>query len=190
MSRLFVILASCLVLLGGCAEMHLHNPFSSDPLTGGENVGTSRLLTLSVPAGMQLFPSHGSTAADGGGLEIYRGWVDMNVVAQYMHSGMQGQGWNVRLARRKDSRAVYVYERTTSMAVLTVERTALGTLLCIWTGERLADGAALPQEALSPALGAGTGDIPAGHDENSGTSYQPGTFETWGAPSAVQERSL
>ncbi len=185
MSRLLVILALCLVPLGGCAEMHLRNPFSSDPLTGGENVGTSHLLTLSVPAGMQLFPTHGSTAADGGGMEIYRGWVDMNSVAQYMYSGMQGQGWNIRLARRKDSRAVYVYERASTLAVLTVERTTLGTLLCIWTGERLPDGAVPLQEAVPPATGEGSDP-----ENSSGTTHQPGTVETWGDPGAVQERSL
>ncbi len=188
MRRLLVILAFCLtaIPLAGCAEMNLKNPFTSDPLTGGIDAGTSRLLGLSVPPGMQLYPSHGLNAPDGG-MEVFRGRADMASVAQYMHSGLQGQGWNLRLARRKDGRAVYLYERGSSVAALTLEKSAFGSLLYIWTGERLPDGAALPQDALPPA---GSGSDGYGASGGMDTTPQPGAVETWGDTGTVQERNL
>ncbi|MBO4301261.1 MAG: hypothetical protein J5861_06625 [Desulfovibrio sp.] len=188
MSRKLVILVffTVTVALTACSEINMRNPFTSDPLTGGVNTGTSRLLDLSIPPGMQMYPTHGSSGTDGG-MEIFRGRVDMATVAQYMHLGLQGQGWNLRLARRKDSRAVYVYERATSLATLTVERTALGTLLCIWTGERLPDGSALPQDLPSQP------DASPSVDEAWGGAAPPspaGSVETWGDGGSVQERTL
>ncbi|MBQ9407439.1 MAG: hypothetical protein IJU37_11975 [Desulfovibrio sp.] len=186
MSRPLVILASCLVaaVLAGCADVNLRNPFTSDPLTGGQNVGTSRLLSLTIPAGMQLYPTHGSSTTDGG-MEVYRGRVEMTSVALYMHSGLAGQGWNLRLTRRQGSRAVSVYERANSVVVLTLERTTLGTLLCIWTGERMPDGAGLPQNVWT----AQTGSV-GSETYQDFTAPQPQSTESWGGGSDLQEHNL
>lgn len=184
-----VILTTCLAVfcLTGCTALSFRSPFANDPLTGGVNSGTSQLLTLSVPPGMQLFPSHGGAAPEGGGLEIYRGRVPPQQVAQYMYTGLSGQGWNLRLARRKGHRALYVYQRQSSLAVLTLEHTALGSLLCIWTGESLPDGATLPNTDQPLPLP----DSPAPFSEDVGVTQQAPTVEPWGnTPDGLEERRL
>jgi len=146
MQRPLVILAVSLLaaLMAGCTSMEISNPFSNDPLTGGVDTGKSQLLGVSTPAGMQKFPTHGyQTSGAGGaqGLEIFRGDADMGFVAQIMFTGLQGQGWHLRMAQRKGTRAVYVYERGSTVATLTVEREAVGTVLAIWVADRMPDGA-------------------------------------------------
>ena len=203
MPRPLVILTLCcaLGLVSGCAD-GLRNPFSNDPLTGGADVSTSRLLGVPTPAGMQRFPSHGyETAGTAGseGLEVLRGDADPGFAAQIMYTGLQGQGWQLRLALRKSGRAVYVYERGQSLAVLTLHRETLGTVLEIWTGARLPDGAALPAPA-APEAGASN---PAAEDAGSyppgaggmDTTPKPGaTVRTWGGGNSgsggLEERNL
>ena len=89
MLRPLVILAVTLLaaLMAGCSTMEISNPFTNDPLTGGVDTGTSQLLGVPTPAGMQRFPTHGyQTAGAGGaqGLEIFRGDADMGFVAIYV----------------------------------------------------------------------------------------------------------
>ena len=214
MQRPLVILAVSLLaaLMAGCSSMEISNPFSNDPLTGGVDTGKSQLLGVSTPAGMQRFPTHGyQTSGAGGaqGLEIFRGDVDMGFVAQIMFTGLQGQGWHLRMAQRKGVRAVYVYERGSTVASLTVEREAVGTVLAIWVADRMPDGATLPMQENTGASGyggsgsgGGSGSAPSGYTESSGGSGgmnsapKPGFTESWGNNSnsgnkgGLQERNL
>ncbi|SDG04307.1 hypothetical protein [Desulfovibrio legallii] len=204
MPRPLVILAFCcaLGLLQGCAE-GLHNPFSNDPLTGGTDVTVSRLLGVPTPAGMQRFASHGyETAGTAGseGLEVLRGDADPGFAAQIMYTGLQGQGWQLRLALRKGGRAVYVYERGQSQAVLTLHRETLGTVLEIWTGARLPDGAALPAQSAFTPSGTDAAGEAGSYNAAPGaggmdTTPQPGaTVRTWGGNNGgsggLEERNL
>lgn len=206
MRRPLVILAVTLLaaLMAGCSTMEISNPFTNDPLTGGVDTGTSQLLGVPTPAGMQRFPTHGyQTAGAGGaqGLEIFRGDADMGFVAQIMFTGLQGQGWHLRMAQRKGIRSVYVYERGSTMATLTIERETMGTVLAIWVADRMPDGATLPMQESTGASGYGGGNSgsgsSSGYSESSGggggmnSSPKPGFTESWGGnKGGLQERNL
>ena len=212
MQRPLVILAVTLLaaLMAGCSTMEISNPFTNDPLTGGVDTGKSQLLAVSTPAGMQRFPTHGYQVPGTGGtqgLEIFRGDVDMAFAAQAMYNGLQSQGWHLRQAQRKGIRGVYVYERGSSIATLTVEREAVGTVLAIWVADRMPDGAAFPMQENTGASGYGGGSGSSGSSANGGTSGysestgggggmnsapKPGFSESWGGSNkgGIQERNL
>ena len=212
MLRPLVILAVTLLaaLMAGCSTMEISNPFTNDPLTGGVDTGNSQLLAVSTPAGMQRFPTHGYQVPGTGGtqgLEIFRGDVDMAFAAQAMYNGLQSQGWHLRQAQRKGIRGVYVYERGSSIATLTVEREAVGTVLAIWVADRMPDGAAFPMQENSGASGYGGGSGSSGSSASGGTSGysestgggggmnsapKPGFSESWGGSNkgGIQERNL
>ena len=215
MLRPLVILAVTLLaaLMAGCSTMEISNPFTNDPLTGGVDTGKSQLLAVSTPAGMQRFPTHGYQVPGTGGtqgLEIFRGDVDIAFAAQAMYNGLQSQGWHLRQAQRKGIRGVYVYERGSSIATLTVEREAVGTVLAIWVADRMPDGAAFPMQENSGASGYGgssgssggsSGSIgggTSGYSESTGggggmnSAPKPGFSESWGGSNkgGIQERNL
>ena len=209
MQRPLVILAVTLLaaLMAGCSTMEISNPFTNDPLTGGVDTGKSQLLAVSTPAGMQRFPTHGyQTPGTGGtqGLEIFRGDVDMGFAAQVMYNGLQSQGWHLRQAQRKGVRGVYVYERGTSIATLTLEREAIGTVLAIWVADRMPDGATLPMQENTGAsgYGGGSGSSSGGtgsYNESTGggggmnSAPKPGFSESCGSggnKGGIQERNL
>ena len=212
MQRPLVILAVTLLaaLMAGCSTMEISNPFTNDPLTGGVDTGKSQLLAVSTPAGMQRFPTHGYQVPGTGGtqgLEIFRGDVDMAFAAQTMYTGLQGQGWHLRQAQRKGVRGVYVYERGSSVATLTVEREAIGTVLAIWVADRMPDGATLPMQENTGASGYGGGSGSSSSSSGGTGSYsestgggggmnsapKPGFSESWGGggnKGGIQERNL
>ena len=215
MQRPLVILAVTLLaaLMAGCSTMEISNPFTNDPLTGGVDTGKSQLLAVSTPAGMQRFPTPGYQVPGTGGaqgLEIFRGDADMGFVAQIMFTGLQGQGWHLRMAQRKGIRSVYVYERGSAVATLTLERETVGTLLAIWVADRMPDGATLPMQENTGASGyggsggSGSSGGSSGYTESNGSSSggmnstpKPGFTESWGGNSGnsgsrggLQERNL
>ena len=209
MQRPLVILAVTLLaaLMAGCSTMEISNPFTNDPLTGGVDTGKSQLLAVSTPAGMQRFPTHGYQVPGTGGtqgLEIFRGDEDMAFAAQVMYNGLQSQGWHLRQAQRKGVRGVYVYERGSSIATLTVEREAIGTVLAIWVADRMPDGATLPMQENTGAsgYGGGSGSSSGGtgsYSESTGggggmnSAPKPGFSESWGGggnKGGIQERNL
>ena len=130
----------------------------------------------------------------------------MAFAAQAMYNGLQSQGWHLRQAQRKGIRGVYVYERGSSIATLTVEREAVGTVLAIWVADRMPDGAAFPMQENTGASGygggsgsgsgSGSGATP-GYSESTGggggmnSAPKPGFSESWGNnKGGVQERNL
>lgn len=209
MRRPLVILTllSLLATLPGCASIGLENPFSNDPLTGGTDTATSLLLGVPTPAGMQRYGSHGfQDFGPGGGrqgLEVLRGQVDTGFAAQIMYSGLQGQGWQLRMALRKGARAVYVYDRGATMAVLTFESQTMLTVLSIWVADRLPDGAPLPMQDAANTGNSGTGGDSGGlggSSDSGGMNTSPqGGHSSQGSGSygggnssggSLQERSL
>ena len=130
----------------------------------------------------------------------------MAFAAQAMYKGLQSQGWHLRQAQRKGIRGVYVYERGSSIATLTVEREAVGTVLAIWVADRMPDGAAFPMQENTGASGygggsgssSGSGGTP-GYSESTGggggmnSAPKPGFSESWGGggnKGGIQERNL
>ena len=188
-------------LLSGCASMGIENPFSSDPLTGGVDTATSSLLNVPLPAGFQRYASHGysATSPTGArqGLEVLRGNVNAGACAMELFSALRSHGWQLRLALHRDDHMLQVYEKGGEMAVLSFRSQAVLTILEIWVGERLPDGATLEMPVQSQEEdGSGmelTGEEYGPLDDSgnpapsSGASAPaPGTVEPWG----VQERAL
>lgn len=168
-----VALAFFLAGCNGLGTGQFANPFTANPFTGGEKARTSRLLGLSLPAGLELYPSHGfeGGAQDGSsqGLEVLRGYVDPSQAAEYMFTGLKGAGWQLRQSLSRDSHSLQVYEKDNRMAAIVLRPQAAFTIMEIWTGPRLPDGAALqfrhdyspdkslPGEEYGPAGGASQG---------------------------------
>lgn len=219
MRRLFVIplFGSVFVLLAalsGCAGLGVQSPFGNDPLTGGTDTSTSALLNVPVPAGFQRYSSHGFSRlnASGGreGLETLRGNVDEGAAEQAMFSALRGTGWQLRLALRKGNRSIQAYSRDKELAVLVYRRQGMLTILEIWVGQRLPDGATLDLpgedgglngsaelagEEYGPLDPASAGpDAAAGSPAaRSGGSVAPvpGAVETWGGSTPeLEERAL
>lgn len=206
MRRTLVTLALGLLFASatGCASLGVGSPFANDPLTGGAAAGASQLLDVPLPMGMERYASHGylTYGADGGreGLETLRGNVDASQAAQSLFTALQGQGWQLRLSLRKGDRAVYVYEKGTALAVLAFRRQTVMTILEIWSGNRLPDGASLslpgsesptselPGEEYAPLGDAGAAEPAASPPP------APGTTEQWGnnatGNGGLRERSL
>lgn len=146
MQRCFVTIVLALVLLAGqgCAQLGLDSPYSRDPLTGGEDTSTSQLLQVKLPAGMQRYSSHGRQeqgSAGTQGLEVLRGSGNMNQAIQFMYTVMSAKGWKLRLNSQVQDRAINVYWSTPRFAVLAFRKQGTMTILEIWVGTRLADGA-------------------------------------------------
>lgn len=196
-------------LLQGCASLGVGAPFANDPLTGGVDTGTSALLNVPLPAGLQRYASHGYSAmnADGGreGLEVLRGRVNAGAVAMELFTALKSHGWQLRLSLRKEDRLLEVYEKDGEMAVLTFRSQAMLTILDIWLGRRLADGATLQMPVDDAGLSGGgaelvgeeygplngSGESGAGGGASSTTTAPaPGTVEEWGAQGGVRERTL
>ena len=130
----------------------------------------------------------------------------MGFAAQTMYNGLQSQGWHLRQAQRKGVRGVYVYERGSSIATLTVEREAIGTVLAIWVADRMPDGAPFPMQENTGASGYGGGSSSgssasggtSGYSESTGggggmnSAPKPGFSESWGGSNkgGIQERNL
>ena len=188
-------------LLSGCASMGLENPFANDPLTGGVDTATSTLLNVPLPAGLQRYSSHGYSATNASGaregLEVLRGRVNAGATAMELFSALKSHGWQLRLALHKEDHMLQVYEKGAEMAVLTFRSQAVLTILEIWVGQRLPDGATLDMPVQSEDTGEdgvelageeyGPLDGSGSSEASSGASAPaPGTVEQWG----VQERSL
>lgn len=182
------LIALLAFLLAGCSALEsgeFSNPFPANPFTGGEPVGTSRLLGLSVPGGMELYASHGfeGSAQDGSsqGLEVMRGYISAPEAASYMFSGMRGQGWNLRQSVSRESQSLQVYEKGDRMATILMRPQAALTIMEIWTGPRLPDGSVLqnrhdfsPDTSISPEV---YPPIGAGADAQRQESFGPGERE-------------
>lgn len=196
-----VLLIAATFLLSGCASLGLENPFSSDPLTGGTDASTSSLLNVQLPDGFQRYASHGYTAVGSTGaregLEVLRGRINAGTAAMELFSALNSRGWQLRLALHKEDHLLQVYEKGAEMAVLNFRSQAVLTILDIWLGPRLPDGATLMIPLKAPRANESGGELPAeeyGPLGESGTSGgnsgarnpAPGTVEQWG----VQERTL
>ncbi|MDR0816318.1 MAG: hypothetical protein LBN28_02840 [Desulfovibrio sp.] len=179
----------------GCANLGVGNLFSNDPFTGGSDAATSRLLDVTLPPGMKGYPSHSyqTSGADGGreGLETLRGDVDPEQAAQSLYSSLSAQGWQMRLSLRKGDRSVYLYDKANALAILVFRRQTFMTILEIWTGGHLQDGAALNLSGENgPQTELPSETWPAGNANSDPQS--PGATEHWGEKngSGIQERNL
>ncbi len=185
------ILPILFFLLSGCSYMSMDNPFHNDPLTGGVNISQSGLLTVPIPPGFQVYPSHGysRTGVTGAreGLETYRGNVDAQTAAQALFNTLKSAGWQMRLALRKGDRSLYLYQKGNERAVIAFRRQGMLTILEIWSGPALAD-----DSGFFPAEGVDEGPDIAIQGEEYGPDNggKDRVVETWGGGSGLEEREL
>lgn len=185
-----MLLAAILAPLPACSWIGMKNPFTSDPLTGGVNASQSNLLNIPLPAGMQSYPYHSfvKTTLSGQkeGLETYRGNASVNSAAITMFNSLKLNGWQLRLCLRKNDRSLYIYQKGQEIAAIVFHMQGMLTIMEIWAGERLPDGATLdfakndnePDESIA---GEEYGPI-----EESKAAQ--GTVEQWGGQ--LEERDL
>lgn len=214
MRRLLVTLILAAILAGaaGCADLGISNPFGSSPA-----VRQSRLLGISLPAGMELSVQHSAqtTGSDGQpqGMETLYGQADRQQVAQSLYSSLQGLGWNVRMSLRKGEHTMLVFENGNRLAVIAISsQTVYSCVAEIWVAEKQPDGSPLSILPLGGGQGGGhdgtaaSGASGGGFEDNgpatgggfetpdSGSTPPPvGTSESWGASSGsggLQERAL
>lgn len=193
-SFIFLLLAS--FVLSGCAWLGMDNPFNADPLTGGVDASTCRLLGVGLPAGFQLYPSHGyvENGASGqpAGLETYRGNASVAHANVAMFNSLKAAGWKLELALRKGDRAVTLYRRDSRLALVAFHRQGMLTIMEIWAGEELPPDAVLGLDA-EPDQNDGNVEMageeygPLGEDEK---EPAPGSVEKWGKASTLEEREL
>lgn len=171
--------------------MGMENIFHNDPLTGGRNMGTSPLLGVTIPAGLQIFTTHGYRKGTTEGLEIYRGNVNEQAAASALFNTLNNAGWQLRLSLSKGFKAIYLYQRDNDFAVLSFHKQGLLTVLEIWRGPRLAEGASLTFDS-EPAI-----DESESYNSLAGEEYGPlekgskgSAEERWGGNSPLEEREL
>lgn len=189
----FLSLAALILCLGGCAFFGQNAGYRNDPLTGGVNTQTSSLLNVALPRGFQRYSSHGYSKAGAEGqegLETLRGHVDAGAAAMAMFNTLKSAGWQLRMFLNKGARAVYLYQKDNEYAMLAFHPQGLLTILEIWLGPRLPEGA-LPS---LPGSG-GAEEIPSLAGEEFGPDegeYAPekGAVETWGQKPEIGEREL
>lgn len=176
----------CVIMLSSCS--FLDGSFSSDQLIGGKSAHKSALLGVRLPAGLTLYPSHGySEQGLGGkveGLETFRGRLSPALLSADLFSALHDNGWRLRLSLRKGGRSLSLYQKNEDYAVITLRGQGALTVLEIWAGASLPEGAALnltPRKSQAEGLGEADADsLRAGPED--------GKTETWG--SSVEEREL
>lgn len=205
-ARLVILpLLLSLCILPACGGIRVKGPFANDPLTGGVDTASSRLLGISLPAGMQLYSSHGFMLSDSmtpTGLEVLRGEVDTDQAAQHMHTGLQSQGWHLRMNIRKGRRLTQVYDNGQELSVLHFRPQVAFTIMEIWRGTRLENGAG--NAIFTEIPFGGTGDtgssdglvdipgetfLPLQDEPPPAERPKPGHVESWG-DGPIQEREL
>jgi len=177
----------CALALGGCAQLGIKQPFGNDPLTGGVDAGQSLLLQISLPPGLQRYPSHSSISGSSRkeGLETLRGYVDQSACAMNLYGRLKEAGWQLRMYQRFGYRTIYIYQKNNELAALVFHRQGMLTILEIWAGARLADNS-----ALAPAQGEDGEPLKSlPHEEYGPVTESPGArgaVEKWG----VEERDI
>lgn len=180
-NMLLSLTMGCVLLLSACANMDFANPFTSDPLTGGQDATTSILVETPLPYGLQRYSSHGfiATGENGArnGLETFRGNIDGNAGAVTMFNNLHAAGWDLRMQNRKGDRALYVYQKGNDIAAVTFRRQGMLTIMEIWRGPELEKGATLGNPEYEEPMPSIAGEEYGPLDSS---PEKPGVSENWG----------
>ena len=180
----YAILAICAAIcatLSACAG--LESVYNRDPFTGGVNAGISQSLHCPLPAGMQYYPSHSYSEGESGSLETYRGTMEPAAAALTMHNTLKNDGWQLRLSLRSSNRQLYIYSKGDRLAAILFRKQGVMTIMEIWTGTSLPDGAALAPRPLPENEGMNSIE---GEEYGSIEEIPARKEETWGG----EERDL
>lgn len=193
--KIFSLLLLSVFFVPGCAQLGIDNPFSNDPLTGGVDTSTSKLLGVKIPAGLQVYPSHGyvETTPTGArqGLETYRGNIDQTAAALNLFNTLQQHTWELKLSLRKGDRSIALYQRDNDFAVIAFHRQGMLTILEIWAGPKLPPGSVLGYQKNYENEDSGVslpGEEYGPLEDEKNATPQQGTVEQWGGK--LEEREL
>ena len=148
---------TCLLLLGalllpGCADLNISNPFEQST-TSGYEVYFDQFSDVPSPRDMSVDSQRSliSVAQDGTktGLLTVEGRVDKPSLANAMLLNMNRQGWNLRGATIGD-KTMHLYEKDSRYTVLYFYDQTTTAAMEIWVLTRLADG-------VLPTMGTGGG---------------------------------
>lgn len=194
LKKLFIFYGPILMLcLAGCNLFG--GKISNDPFTGGVNISTSNLLDIPLPAGLQIYPSHGFIQNINGakqGLETLRGYINLQDTARSLFNTLKANGWQLRAACRKGEKAFYLYQKAGEYCAITFRPQGALLILEIWRGQTLPEDAQ-PTFAPYPAL------EEEGHNSIAPEEYgalTPGAkdetspAENWGNSGQLEEREL
>ena len=155
----------------------------------------SQLLGVRIPDGFQRYSSHGyiNTVTNGNkeGLETFRGRTSATLVSVDLFNELHRLGWELRLSLRKGDRSVALYQKNEEFAIFTFHRQGALTILEIWAGDRLPEGASLSFESGEKMEEDPQVELPGeeyGPLDEQKESPAQGTVERWGA--SVEEREL
>lgn len=160
-----------LLCLAGCV-LPGQGAYLNDPLTGGMDSGSSKLLNIPLPAGLQYYPSHSRLKGGGRkeGLEVLRGHIDQGAAAASFYSHLRQAAWNLRMREDAGARAIYIYEKGDQICAIQFGAQGMLTIVQIWLGARLEDNA----------------DFPGAHSSQESWVEIPG--ETYGPDTGKEEK--
>lgn len=140
--RVVCCLLSVLVLQG-CADLGIDNPFSSSTSDVSE-VYYDQFTDIPIPRDLTVDRSRSlvSVTSDGTkvGLVTAQGRVEMLSLTSAMVRNMGGQGWALR-SSTTGPKMMQVYEKDSRYTVLYYYEQAMSTAMEIWVGTRLSEGA-------------------------------------------------
>lgn len=174
--------AFCALSLFLCACSGFNSFYNRDPLTGGVNVVHSATLGVPIPPGMQFYPSHSSrdTGSGDSSLETYRGALSPATAALNTHNNLKRDGWQLRLASRTGDRWLDVYAKGDRLAIVALRRQGMLTIMELWTGQGLPDGAELILDAPASAIDRADENCPADEEAGAIEENDSPEVETWG----------
>lgn len=136
------LLLFCALLLPGCADLNISNPFEQNTASGNE-VYYDQFSDVPIPRDMSVDSKRSliSVAQDGTktGLLTVEGRVDKPSLANAMILNMNRQGWSLRGAAIGD-KTMHLYEKDNRFAVLYFYDQTTTAAMEIWVLTRLADG--------------------------------------------------
>lgn len=171
MHRVVFCLLSALVLQG-CADLGIDNPFSSGTSDVSE-VYYDQFTDIPIPRDLSVDRSRSlvSVTRDGAkvGLVTAQGRVEMLSLTSAMVRNMSGQGWTLR-SSTTGPKMMQVYEKDSRYTVLYYYEQAMSTAMEIWVGTRLSEGT-VPEFSTGGSYAAPpTGGDPLYDDPGFGTS--------------------
>ncbi len=154
------------VLLGGCAEIGVPNPFTPAPASVND-VYYSQFADIPIPNAMKTVPTNSlvtpSQSGQKVGLETFEGRVELPSLANAMIHNMARQGWSLR-GSMSGKRTLQLHEKGDMYAVLYFYDQTISTAMEVWVLNRLSGSPSFVpySDPASPQLlGTGTSTIPA-----------------------------
>lgn len=164
MRAVICLLLFCSLLLTGCSDLNISNPFEQSTTSGNE-VYFDQFPDVPIPRDMSVDSKRSliPVAQDGTktGLLTVEGRVDKPSLVNAMFSNMNRQGWTLRGATMGD-KAMHLYEKDNRFAVLYFYEQTTTTAMEIWVLTRLADG-------VLPTMS--SGETPIDMNQGSAPSY-------------------